>query len=187
MKPLLEPTNLYSRSMVLSDPCLVPAERGLYAWYFKEIPGITPTDGCIMKDDLTLLYVGISPKNNKSTGNIRKRVTCHFEKDAESSTLRRTLGVLLTKESGFPLCRVGSGKSMTFTDLGESWLNDWMEQNAFVCWMTHSRPWEVETRIISSVSLPLNIQKNRHHPFSKKLSKIRREAIRMAREMPIIE
>ena len=185
MKPLLEPAKLYSRSEVLSEPRLVPAERGLYAWYFKEIPGITPTDGCVVKDGLTLLYVGISPQNDKSTQNLRKRVTGHFKGNAEGSTLRQTLGVLLAEESGFSLRRVGRGKSMTFTCLGENWLDDWMQQNAFVCWMTHLEPWEDEPDIIKSVSLPLNIHNNEHHPFSKILSKMRREAKRLARELPI--
>ena len=180
MKPLLEPTNLYCRSMVFSEPCLVPEEMGLYAWYCKEIPGITPTDGCVVKDDRTLLYVG-------RTGNLRERVRYTFEGNAEGSTFRKSLGVLLAEKSGFPLRRVGSGKRMAFTHLGESWLNDWMEQNAFVCWMTHSEPRKVKQCIINSVSLPLNIQNNRHHRFYNTLSKMRQEAERMAIQMLIVE
>ena len=185
MKPLLEPTHFYSRLEVLSKPCPVPEERGLYAWYFKEIPGITPTDGCVVKDDHTLLYIGISPKNDKSTRNLRKRIFYHFEENASGSTLRLSLGVLLVKDSGFPLRRVGNGESMTFTPPGESWLNNWMGKNAFVCWMTHSKPWEVEADIINSVIPPLNIQKNRRNPFRARLKEIRGEAKRKAGKMPI--
>ena len=176
---LLEPTKLYSDSMVLSGDCPVPKERGLCAWYFKEIPGITPTDGCVVKDDLTLLYLG-------STGNLRERVTYHFRGNAEGSTLRRTLGVLLAEESGFPLRRVGIGKSMTFTKLGENWLNNWMQQNALVCWMIHLEPEKAKLDMIKNKSLPLNIENNGHHPFSKILSEMRREATHLAREMPIV-
>ena len=43
----------------------------------------------------------------------------------------------------------------------------------------------VEKEIIESVSLPLNIQDNQHHPFSGTLSDMRKEAKRMARETPI--
>ena len=179
MKALLEPTHLYSRSQVLSKPCPVPAEGGLCAWYFKKIPSVTPTDGCLVKDDLTLLYVGISQ-------NIRERVPFHFRGNAEGSTLRRTLGILLTKESGFPLRRVGNGKSMTFTHPGESWLNNWMEQNAFVCWMTHEKPREVKAEIINSVSPPLNIEGNKNR-FSNRLSKMRQAAIDKAIEMSIFK
>lgn len=177
-KALLEPAKLYCRSQVLSKPCPVPAEGGLCAWYFKEIPCNTPTDGCVVKDGITLLYVGIS-------GNLRERVKhCFGKNNAEGSTLRRSLGVLLTKKSGYPLRRVGSGKSMTFTPLGESWLNDWMEQNAFVCWMTHANPPEIKAKLINHVSPPLNIEGN-NNTFSKRLNKMRKEAIRMARKMPI--
>ena len=185
MKTLTDPSVFYSRSEVLSKPSPVPAERGLYAWFFKEVPGITPMDRCIVKDNLTLLYVGISPKNDISTQNLRKRITCHYRGNAEGSTLRQTLGVLLTKESDYPLRRVGRGKRMTFTHLGEGWLDDWMESNAFVCWVTHPSPWEIEREIIESVSLPLNIQDNRHHPFSETLSEMRSEAKRFARETSI--
>ena len=176
MKLLLESTHLYSRPQVLSKPCPVPAEMGLCAWYFKEIPDIAPTDGCVVKDGIKLLYIGISQ-------NIRERVKYHFRGNAEGSTLRLTLGVLLTGQSGFPL-RVGRGKSMTFTHPGESLLNDWMEQNAFVCWMTHEKPSEVKAKIINRVSPPLNIEGN-NHPFTARLKEMRGEAKRKAREVPI--
>lgn len=184
-KSLTTPLFLCSRSAVLSKPSPVPTERGLYAWFFKEIPGITPVDGCVVKDNLTLLYLGISPKNETSKANLRKRITYHYRGNAEGSTLRQTLGVLLADESDYPLRRVGSGKRMTFTHLGECWLDEWMEENAYVCWVTHPKPWEIEADIIESFSLPLNIQDNRHHPFSQTLSEMRRQAKRIARETPI--
>lgn len=137
---ITRPGALYSKEMVFSAPCPVPYERGVYGWFFKEIPGITPTDGCVAHGDLALLYVGISPKRVESRQNLRKRLKLHYRSDAYGSTLRRTLGVLLTGENKFPLRRVGSGKRMTFTHLGEQWLDRWMEQNAFVCWVTHPAP-----------------------------------------------
>jgi hypothetical protein len=60
-----------------------------------------------------------------------------------------------------------------------------MEMNAFVCWVKHPAPWEVEKEIFESLSLPLNIQDNKHHPFSNTLSEMRKEAKRIARETPI--
>lgn len=180
-----DPTVLYSRSAVLSKCCPVPTECGIYGWFFKEIPSVIPTDGCVTKDDLTLLYVGISPKNNRSSQNLRKRITNHYRGNAEGSTLRRTLGVLLTDTSDYPLRRVGSGKRMTFTHLGEQWLDNWMEKNAFVCWVEHPSPWDVEASTIETLSLPLNIQDNALHPFSRELSKLRTDAISLARQEPI--
>ena len=111
------PPILYSRSEILSKPYPVPKERGLYAWFFKEIPPGVPTAECVTKDGLTLLYVGISPKNLESSSNLLHRIKTHYTGNAEGSTLRRTLGVLLEEQCGFPLRRVGSGKRLTFTHL----------------------------------------------------------------------
>jgi hypothetical protein len=187
IKSLTKPCLLYSRSAVLSKPCPVPAVRGVYAWFFKDIPDCVPTDGCVVKDGLTLLYVGISPKNDTSSENLKKRVTYHFKGNAEGSTLRLSLGVLLAEKSDFPLRRVGSGKRMTFTHLGEQWLDDWLEENAFVCWVEHPKPWELEQELLTSLSLPLNIQDNQHHPFSAELSEMRKSAKRLARETAIAQ
>jgi hypothetical protein len=188
LKTLTNPIILYSRSAVLAKPCPVPQEPGAYAWFFKEVPFNVPTDGCITKDGLTLLYVGISPdkvSKPNSTQNLRKRITNHYRGNAEGSTLRRSLGVLLTEQSDFPLRRVGSGNRMTFTHLGEQWLDGWMETNAFVSWVKHSEPWELEEELLETLSLPLNIKGNKDHLFADTLSQLRKDAIRQAREMPI--
>jgi hypothetical protein len=185
ISPITNPSTLYSRSMVLSTPCPVPTGPGIYGWFFKETPGITPTDGCLNKDDLTLLYVGIAPKNNCSTQNLRKRIKYHYQGNAAGSTLRRTLGILLTDKSDFPLRRVGGGQRMTFTHRGEQWLDRWMEKNAYVCWLEYPSPWEIEASIFKVVSLPLNIQDNAHHPFSAEVSKLRKEAMFLARQEPV--
>lgn len=182
---LTNPILLYSRSAVLSQPCPVLQERGLYAWFFKQIPPGVPTDGCVTKDGLTLLYVGISPSRKNSKQNLRKRITYHYRGNAYGSTLRLTLGTLLTEQSDFPLRRVGSGKRMTFTHLGEQWLDSWMEENALVCWVTHPVPWEVEKGIFETVSLPLNIQDNKDQVFVDVLSDMRTNAKKQAREMPV--
>jgi hypothetical protein len=185
MNELISPHKLFSRSSVLDKQCPVPKSRGLYAWFFKEIPPFVPTDGCIKKDNLNLLYVGISPKDKNSTQDLRKRIKTHFNGNAEGSTLRLTLGVLLENKSGFALRRVGSWKRLTFTHIGEQWLDNWMEQNAYVCWEEHQKPWKVEESIFQSVSLPLNIRDNTHNPFSQDLSKLRTLAKQRARCLPI--
>ena len=182
---LTSPDILYSRETVLSKQSPVPQESGLYAWYFREIPLAVPTDGCVVMDQHTLLYVGISPKNITSTQNLRKRITTHFRGNAEGSTLRLSLGTLLTEYSGFPLRRVGSGKRMTFTHSGEQWLDNWMAENAFVCWVCHPTPWEIENDILQRISLPLNIKDNNHHPFSARLSDKRKHAKKLARDSKI--
>jgi hypothetical protein len=185
---LTKPILLYSRSAVLAKACPVPQEPGAYAWFFKEVSPKVPTDGCITKDGMTLLYVGISPdkvSKPNSTQNLRKRITNHYRGNAEGSTLRRSLGVLLTGQSDFPLRRVGSGKRLTFTHLGEQWLDDWMEHNAFVCWIEHPTPWELEDELLGTLSLPLNIKGNKDHLFADSLSQLRKDAIKQARETPV--
>lgn len=187
---LMPPTDIHSRAEVLRRPSPVPAVNGLYAWYFTDIPSIVPADGCLTLDGKTLLYIGIAPDSiNKpnSRQSLRQRIRrYHYRGNAASSTLRRTLGVLLEEKSGFPLRRVGSGKRITLTHFGERYLDEWMEKNAFVAWMGHREPWLIERALLAELSCPLNIKDNAHHPFASILKKMRSEALRRAREMPIV-
>lgn len=183
------PEKTYSRTEVMSRPTPVPAVNGVYFWWFKEIPPGVPTEGCIMAEGYTLLYVGISPdKRGKpnSRSNLRKRLKTHYSGNASGSTLRRTLGVLLSGTSRFPLRRVGSGSRMTFTHPGEQWLDLWMEENARVHWIPAEAPWELEDKLISTIPLPLNIQGN-VHKFKHTLSGMRSQAAAEARLMEIAD
>ncbi|WP_436907483.1 GIY-YIG nuclease family protein [Enterobacter kobei] len=183
------PEKIYSRTEVMSKPSPVPPINGVYFWWFKEIPPGVPTEGCITSDGYTLLYVGISPDQRgkpKSRSNLRKRIKTHYSGNAAGSTLRRTLGVLLSGLSGFPLRRVSSGSRMTFTHLGEQWLDVWMEKNAKVHWLPVEAPWELEDTLISSLSLPLNIHGNAHG-FKMTLSGMRCQAVADARLMEIAD
>ena len=74
---------------------------------------------------------------------------------------------------------------MTLTHNGERWLDDWMADNAFVCWLEHEAPWEFEDHLLGSLSLPLNIKGNRQHPFARVLSDARKHAIKHARQSPV--
>jgi len=71
---------------------------------------------------------------------------------------------------------------LTFGVDGEKQLSDWMERNAFVCWVKHPRPWEVEHRIIKRLRPALNIEENADRPFCASLSALRSEMKRKARE-----
>ena len=161
LQSLINDSALYSRHEILSTTSLPPFVPGVYAWFFKETPSDVPVDDCVTKGSLKLLYVGISPDRMgkpNSLQNPRRRITTHVRGNAEGSTLRRSLGVLLAETSGYPLRRVGSGKRMTLTHSGEQWLDDWMTKNAFVCWLEHQVPWEFEDELLGSLSLPLNIK-----------------------------
>ena len=97
---------------------------------------------------LALLYVGISPKPPSAVGTpsrqtLRSRLRYHFRGNAEGSTLRLSLGCLLSQSLGIELRRVGSGRRMTF-GAGERVLSDWLERNARVAWLACDEPWRIE-------------------------------------------
>lgn len=177
MEALVTPQHLWSAGEVLVRPSPVPAAAGVYGWHFKEAPfAELPAEG--------LLYVGIAPRhmaNRTSTQNLRKRIRYHFRGNAAGSTLRLTLGCLL----GLELRRVGSGKRMTFGKSGEAALSAWMAEHARVCWIEHTEPWALESRLIAQLALPLNLDQNAHNPFHSRLKEIRAAARDQARQLPI--
>jgi hypothetical protein len=135
------------------------------------------TSGCHRAGQHALLYVGIAPKPPPMNGrapsrsNLRQRLRTHYYGNAEGSTLRRTLGCLLSDQLGIKLRRVGSGRRYTFTNTGEQLLDDWMRQNAFVTWVETGAPWELETQLLSSgLRLPLNVDGN---PWAEGLAVVR--------------
>ena len=159
---ILSPDNVWTREEVIARPCPVPWEAGIYGWYFRTCPADVPTSGCYEVSGYKLLYVGISPKAppkgraKPSTQTLRDRVRYHYSGNAEGSTLRLTLGCLLSVELDIELRRVGSGKRMTFV-AGEDTLSEWMAKNAFVVWELNKEPWIKEKEFLGSVSLPLNL------------------------------
>lgn len=185
--PFITPPQ-HSRA-ILGFTCAAPASSGVYGWFFREIPPVVPVSGCLVADGLTLLYVGISPKQmpegRTSTQTVRSRIRYHYTGNAEGSTLRLTLGCLLAEKLGIELRRVGSGKRMTFTLEGERKLSAWIAENAYAAWTENTRPWELEAQLIASLSLPLNLDQNQHHGFSAELSRIRSQARRRARQLDI--
>ncbi|MFI9255333.1 GIY-YIG nuclease family protein [Streptomyces sp. NPDC053069] len=88
--------------------------------------------------------------NRTSTQKLRKRVRYHYRGNAAGSTLRLTLGCLL----GLELRRVGSIKRMTFGKAGEATLSQWMADNARVCWIEQSEPWDLESQLTPDQQKP---------------------------------
>lgn len=156
---LIYDPDLYTHSQVLTKPCPVPAAPGVYAWFFQDIPPGVAVDGCVIHQDRTLLYIGISPSKPPASGkpasrnNLRIRLRQHYAGNAEGSTLRLTLGCLLAEPLGLELRRVRSGKTRTF-HAGEDRLSEWMAANAFVAWWECGEPWRLEERLIGTLSLP---------------------------------
>jgi GIY-YIG catalytic domain-containing protein len=188
---LVDPPRVWSRGEVLQRPCPVPAVPGIYAWYFKELPYPIDTRGCVRRGDLTLLYVGISPKAPPRDGRagsqqtLRKRICYHYRGNAEGSTLRLTLGCLLSERLGLQLRRVGSGRRLTFAG-GEQTLSAWMADNAYVIWMETPAPWAAERELIAAVDVPLNLDQNRRNAFHAELTLRRARARAAARTLPVV-
>jgi hypothetical protein len=182
---LLYSSRLYAWSELKNDPALPPRSSGVYGWFFEGVPPGVPTSSCVVREGSALLYVGISPKNDKTKGTLRDRLWSHFEGIAEFSTLRTTLGCLLEGELGTVLRRVGSGKTQTFVEK-ENALSEWMADNARIAWVETPKPWLLEDHLLKALSLPLNIQGNANHPFCGRLKELRGKAVRRAEELDIV-
>jgi hypothetical protein len=180
---------MFTRLDVLTAPCPVPKEPGVYGWWFRTLPAPLDAAACLNRDSCTLLYTGISPKAPPTNGRapsrqrLRDRIRYHYRGNAEGSTLRKTLGVLLAAELGLELRLVGSGTRMTF-GTGEAVLSEWMGANAFVSWIVHPAPWVLEADLIAGLDVPLNLDGNTHNRFHPELSAARREAVARARTLP---
>lgn len=188
---LIQPRKVWSRSEILVRDSPVPKSLGVYAWYFRDIPPNVPIEGCVTYQGLTLLYVGLSLRSPtvdgriRNTQTLRHRIRQHYQGNAEASTLRLTLGCLLSPHLRIQLHRVGSGTRMTFGS-GERSLSEWMAMNAFVTWSACNEPWLLENKLIQAISLPLNLDQNGRHEFHGFLSELRACARAQARERPIM-
>lgn len=188
---LLQPRRLWEREEVLGRPSPVPPEPGVYAWYFRERPcdAIDLTD-CHSAQGLHLLYVGISPKRPALSGkasrqNLRKRIRQHYRGNASGSTLRLTLGCLLSRRLDIELRRVGDSERRHFGS-GEAKLSEWMGVNALVCWLPTREPWDVESALIEERDLPLNLDENQRNAFHPELTAARYECRKRASKLPVV-
>jgi hypothetical protein len=159
-------------------------------------------DDCLKRNGLTLLYTGISPKRPPANGatpskqTLRTRIRYHYRGNAEGSTLRKTLGILLSDELDIELRRVGSGKRMILhakdhggvsdSGAGESRLSVWMAENALVSWLVDPEPWLLEKQFIAGLDVPLNLDGNSHNQFHPELTSKRAQAVARARHLPVI-
>jgi hypothetical protein len=186
----VDPVRVYSCEDVLTRPSPVPAQDGVYGWWFRKLPPLVVADGCRQHQGLRLLYAGISPNRPPQGGRppskqtLRDRIKYHCTGNAEGSTLRKTLGCLLAEDLGIQLRRVGSGNRMTFVE-GEQALSAWMAENACVSWAVRGRPWELEEELIAALDLPLNLQGNPRARFNS-ARRMRARCVAQARALPVL-
>ena len=193
LSKLTNPKKLWSRQEILQRPSPIPAENGIYAWYFKEIPNLklfreyfNIDSSCLIEDtikfeDYQLLYIGISPSNPQSKNNIRNRIRSHMNSNASASTLRLTLGCLLREELNIQLKQI---RNRYYFGEEENILSSWIERNAFVTFEPCHEPWIIEEEAIKQLNLPLNILDNEHNNFYNALKNIRKQAKNLARKNP---
>jgi hypothetical protein len=183
-----------TREEVFAEPSPVPNAPGAFGWWFRALPAAIDVSGCEQRDGLTLLYIGSSPGPPPATGarpiaqDLHKRIRYHFgggAGDAHGSTLRKSLGLLLAKELGLQLRRVGSGKRQTFAG-GEAVLTQWMAENALVSWVIRPEPWLFEDTLIATFEAPLNLNDKSRNAFYPELTKIRRDAAKRAGKMRVL-
>src|ERR1700712_5451241 len=182
-----------TREQVFVEPSPVPQAPGAYGWWFRTLPAAVDATGCEVRDDLTLLHVGISPTPPPASGkrpvsqDLHKRIRYHFggaRGNADGSSLRKTLGVLLADELGLELRRVGSGKQITLAG-GEAVLNQWMSDNTLVSWVVRPEPWVFEDELTANLVLPLNLQGD--SAFHQELKRLRREAMVKASKLRVLK
>ena len=183
----------FTREQVFTEPSPVPNAPGAYGWWFRAVPAAVDTTGCEVRDELTLLHVGISPTPPSANGkkpvsqDLHKRIRYHFggaRGNADGSSLRKTLGVLLAGELGLELRRVGSGKQTTLAG-GEAILNQWLAENALVSWVVRPEPWLFEDELTADLVLPLNLQGD--SAFHQELKRLRREAVLKANKLRVLK
>jgi hypothetical protein len=186
LRQLTETRPLYRWRDIAQSKVLPPTLGGVYAWFFTAVPSVISTDQCRRRDDMTLLYLGISPESALSRASLRSRIRYHYRGNAEGSTLRRSLGCVLQDTLGTTRRRVGSsGKRLTFGP-EEARLTEWMAENAAVAWVEMAEPWRSEGHLISRLALPLNIEMNAAHSFCSALRQLRLTARQRANLLPIL-
>lgn len=178
-KFFLNPANLHPCRDISQGKVTIPQSGGIYAWYFK--PGLL-SDKLkpewlipVGEEGLGLCYLGISPDEEASDENLRERLKTHLEKTARNSTLRYSLGALLTDTLNLEVIPHGERK-LSF-GVTEGILTEWIREHGRVAWYKHEKPWDVEKSLIRLLHPPLNLKGNPLNPF-KNLLEMERKRLR---------
>lgn len=157
----------------------VPEADGFYAWWVEEgIAPEIPAPPHPTSTDWGLLYVGISPRDERSRQNIRARVlTNHVGGNTGSSTFRFVLAALLMDNLGLTPRR--SAAKVVLSREDNERLRDWQRKHLRLTWCESPNPWEAEPAVIRALEPPLNSSGNEAHPIHATVAR-RRAAFRSA-------
>jgi hypothetical protein len=166
---------------VLQSPELLPAASGFYGWWSHKgaLPGVPyvphPHD-----EQLSLLYVGISPARETSRQTIRSRVFGnHLNGNVGSSTFRFVLAALLLDQLDLhPYLR---GTKVALSAHENTRLSSWQREHLLLTSCPRERPWEIEGEVIGRLGPPLNSVGNAAHAFYTTVRAARAEFRRRAR------
>jgi hypothetical protein len=152
----------------------LPLERGVYFIFFDSGQLLLERSGYLefgddfpfSKDGFDLLYVGATMSH------LRRRVLDHLTGNSRSSSLRMTVGALLTLELGLDPVGDGSRTYFHFGD-GERRLTNWLVANTRIACVPSVDPFHEEKQILANAPLPFNISERKRHPYSKYLMTLR--------------
>ena len=125
---------LYSRDQVFSRPGPVPEAPGVYGWWFRTVPADIDISGCAQRDELTLLYAGISPK----------RTTSQREAAEQSES----------SPSGLPITTAGTRKGRLYARRSESSWRTKLGSNCVVSAPAGGAPSAEPAKLCSPIGWP---------------------------------
>jgi len=160
---------------------VLPDMRGAYFWYFRKISELFMEDMMDMlhlqtvrkHNEYLLFYVGIAEGQS-----IRERVVDKHLNSAHVSTLRHSIGSLIAHKLNVPpFPNAPAGKFA----IEEKWniegrISRFFEEHAMLSWVETDQTREIENSLLGDyrrLSLPLNIKRNRNHPFCRTLCDLR--------------
>jgi hypothetical protein len=182
MRALRQPAVPVARLIEAADP--LPAVPGFYCWWSRRgvIAGLPHVPHPI-DQELSLLYVGISPARETSRQTVRSRVLGnHLNGNVGSSTFRFVLAALLIDALELdPYLR--SGKVALSAD-DNARLSSWQREHLLLTSCVRERPWEIERDVIAQLGPPLNSAANATHAFHPVVQAARAEFRSRARTAP---
>ena len=157
-----KPLHLYEPSEILKNKDIVPRERGIYGWYFDEVPNqLNASENLdyIKVGSMYLLYIGIAGKDTNRTLYARL-VGDHLGQNPRGSTLAHSLHAIL---------------DIPFDDLKRR--RNWMSKHMKVAWKVCPNPGEIEKHILEKYGhvLLFNLDENPNNPVEDTLKKLRRD------------